>query len=59
MGERRNACRVLVEKPEGKGQLGRPRRRREGDIKMDFRKVGWGVCAGLMWLRIRTGGRHL
>ena len=48
-----------MEKPEGKGQVGRPRRRREDNIKMVLRKVGWGVCAGLYWLRIRTGGGHL
>ena len=28
--------RVLVGKPEGKGPLGRPRRRLEDNIKMDF-----------------------
>jgi hypothetical protein len=27
MGEKRNACRLLVRKPEGKIPLGRPRRR--------------------------------
>jgi hypothetical protein len=27
MGEKRNACRILVGKPEGKRPLGRPRRR--------------------------------
>jgi hypothetical protein len=27
MGEKRNACRLLVAKPEGKRPLGRPRRR--------------------------------
>jgi hypothetical protein len=27
MGEKRNACRILVRKPEGKIPLGRPRRR--------------------------------
>ena len=36
----RNAYRVLVGKPEGKRPLGRPRRRREDDIKMDLREVG-------------------
>ena len=34
--------RVLVGKPEGKIPLGRPRRRREDNIKMDLQKVGGG-----------------
>jgi len=33
MGEKRRAYRVLVGKPEGKRQLGRPRRRWESNIK--------------------------
>jgi hypothetical protein len=37
MGEKRNACRILVGKPEGKGPLGRPRRRWVDNIKMDLR----------------------
>jgi hypothetical protein len=36
MGEKRNACRILVGKPVGKRPLGRPRREREENIKMDF-----------------------
>jgi hypothetical protein len=43
MGEGRNVYRVLVGKPEGKRQLGRPRRRWEDGIKMDLREIGW-VC---------------
>jgi len=35
--------RVLVRKPERKGPLGRPRRRWEDNIKMDFQEVGCGV----------------
>ena len=35
MGQRRDVYRVLVGKPEGKGQLGRSRRRWEDNIKMD------------------------
>jgi len=42
MGERIGAYRVLVEKPEGKRQLARPRRRWEYNIKMDIQEVGWG-----------------
>jgi hypothetical protein len=42
MGERRDAYRVLVRKPEGRRPLGRPRRRWEDNIKMDFRDVGCG-----------------
>ncbi|KAJ4441972.1 hypothetical protein ANN_11836 [Periplaneta americana] len=41
MGESRNAYRVLVGRPEGKISLGRPRRRREDNIKMYLREVGY------------------
>ena len=44
MGERRGVYRVLVEKPEGKRPLGRPRRRRKDNIKMDLQEVG---CGGI------------
>jgi hypothetical protein len=40
-GESRGAYRVLVEKPEGRRPLGRPRRRWEDDIKTYLREVGW------------------
>jgi hypothetical protein len=42
MGEDRGVHRVLVEKPEGKRPLGRPRRRWEDNIKMDLQEVGGG-----------------
>ena len=38
MGEVRGVYRVLVGKPEGKGPLGRPRRRWEDNIRWIFRK---------------------
>jgi hypothetical protein len=47
MGEKRNAYRILVGKPEGKIPLGRPRLRWVSNIKMDLRKVGWG---GMDWI---------
>jgi hypothetical protein len=37
MGETRNAYRILVGKPEGKKLLGRPRRRRVDNIRIDLR----------------------
>ena len=42
IGEGRGVYRVLVRKPEGKRQLGRPRLRWENNIKMDLREVGGG-----------------
>jgi len=39
MVERRSVYRVLVGKPEGKRQLGRPRHRWEDNIKMDLQEV--------------------
>ena len=38
MGERRCAHRVVVGKPEGRRPLGKPRRRRENNIKMDLQE---------------------
>jgi hypothetical protein len=40
MGEKRNAYRLLVGKPEGKRPLGRPRRRWVDNIRMDLGEVG-------------------
>jgi hypothetical protein len=48
-GEKRGVHRVLVGKPEGKRPLGRPRRRWEDNIKMDFQDVGGGCGA---WLEL-------
>jgi hypothetical protein len=41
-GEKRNAYRLLVGKPEGKRPLERPRRMWVDSIRMDLRAVGWG-----------------
>ena len=56
MDQGRGVYRVLVGKSEGKRPLGRLRRRREDNIKMDLQEVGCGgAWTGLIWLRIGTG----
>ena len=42
-----NAYRVLVGKPEGKGLLGKPKRKWEDNIKMDLKAVG---CDARNWM---------
>jgi len=42
MGEENGVYRVLVDKPEGRRPLGRPRRRWVDNIKMDLQEVGCG-----------------
>jgi hypothetical protein len=59
IGERRGVYRVLVVKPEGNRPLGRPRSRREDNIKMDLQEVGGGALSGTSWLWVGTGGGHL
>jgi hypothetical protein len=40
-GEKRNAYRILVGKPEAKRPLGKLRRGWVDNIKMDLREIGW------------------
>jgi hypothetical protein len=47
--EKRNTYRIMVGKPEGKRQLGGPRRRWEDNIKMDLRVIRWG---GMDWIKL-------
>jgi len=49
VGEGRGVYRVLVGRPEGKRPLRRPRRRWEGNIKMDLREIG---IDGANWIRL-------
>jgi hypothetical protein len=45
--DKRNTYRILVEKHEGKRTLGRPRRWRVDNIKMDLREICW---SGMDWI---------
>jgi hypothetical protein len=47
MGEKRNAYRLLVGKPEEKKPVGRPGHRWVDNIKMDLLEIGWG---GVDWI---------
>jgi hypothetical protein len=49
MGEKNNACRILVRKPEGKKSPRKSRHRWEGNIKIDLKKGRIGRY-GLNWL---------
>jgi hypothetical protein len=46
-GDKRNAYRLLVGKPEGKRTLGRPKCGWVDNIKIDFGETGWG---GVDWI---------
>jgi len=47
MGKGRGVYRLLVGKPGEKRPLGRPRRKWEDNIKMDFQEAG---CGGMDWI---------
>jgi hypothetical protein len=55
-GETRGVYRVLVGKPEGKGPLGRPRRRWEDNIKADLQEV---ECEGMDWIEVAQDRQSL
>jgi hypothetical protein len=48
-GEKRNACRVLVGKPEGKSPLGRRKCKWVNNIKIDLRWIEWD---GMGWINL-------
>jgi hypothetical protein len=58
-GEKRNADRILMGKPEGKRPLGRSRSMWEDNIKMDLREMDEVVWTGFIWMRIGTIGELL
>ena len=50
---------MLVGKPEGKRQLGRPRRKWEDNIKMDLQEAGGGRVDLMELVQDRDGWRAL
>jgi hypothetical protein len=52
MGEKMNAYRILMGKPEGKRPLERPKRREVDNAKMDLREIR---CGGLDWIDLAQG----
>jgi hypothetical protein len=58
-GEKRNAYRLLVRKPEGKRPLGRQRRRWVDNIRMDLVEVGWGDVDWIGLAKDRNSGELL
>jgi hypothetical protein len=49
MGEERKVYKVLMEKPERRRPLGRPRRRWEDRVRMDLGEIGLG---DMDWIRL-------
>jgi hypothetical protein len=58
-GEGRGVYMGLVGKSEGKRLLGEPGVDVMIILRWIFRKWDVGLCTGLMWLWIETGGGHL
>jgi hypothetical protein len=52
MGDKKNAYRILVGKPEGKRPLGRTRCMWVNIIKTDLREIGW---IGMDWIDMAQG----
>jgi hypothetical protein len=42
------------ESQKERGPLGKPRRRSEDNIKINFRRIGWSGMDLMIWLRIGT-----
>jgi hypothetical protein len=49
MGEGRGVYKVLLGRPEGNRPLGRPKRKREDNIKIDLREIG---IDGANWIQL-------
>jgi hypothetical protein len=58
-GEKNNAYRLLVGKPERKRPLGVPRRRWVYNVRMDLGEVGWGAVGWIDLAKDRNRWRAL
>jgi hypothetical protein len=54
MWKKRNACTVVVGKPEGRRPRGTPGHKQEVNIEMNLRELQWWWGLGFGWLRIGT-----
>jgi len=59
MGEESEVYRVLLERPEGRRPLGRPRRRWVNNIRMNLQEVGCGYMEWIGLAQDRDGWRTL
>ena len=59
MEESRSPFKILTSTPAGKRPLGRPRRRWEGNIRMDLKEIGINTRNGVIQLRIEIIGGPL
>jgi hypothetical protein len=59
VGEKGEARRIVVVKPEGRKPLRSPRRRWEVNINMYLKEQEGVVWTEFIWIRIRTSGRLL
>ena len=55
MEQSRNACRVLLERSDGKRPLGKPTYKWKGNIKKDLKEVG---CDTGDWIDLALGRDH-
>jgi hypothetical protein len=53
MTKMRNAYKILVETPEGKRSLGRPRHIGEDNIRKELWKIGW---EDVEWMHVAEDG---
>jgi hypothetical protein len=49
----------MVQRPEGRRPLGRPRRRWKDNIKMDLKEIGFGDVDRIHWAQDRDRWRAL